>query len=191
MKWKKVSPTLCGLACAASLLLAVKANAGSLAPLTILPGGTDSAKSFSATWLLPSGVGTGTYHGTYWDAIVNVKTDKVTFHGTYYGDPTASLGLPRISAFSADTSVSTGGKVDKWNLTFNSTNKNIYDTLGGVVSPGTVRVTAAHVPEPSTLLLFPAMGLAWLAVFRRKLFNKAQDSCATTSVTTALEEVQV
>ena len=185
MQWKKVSPTLCGLACAASLLLAVKANAGPLAPLTIVPGGTDSSKSFSVTWLLPSGVGTGTYYGTYWDAIVNVKSDKVTFHGTYHGDPTASLGLPRISAFSADTTVGHGNRFDKYNVTFNSTNKNIYDTLGGVASPGTVRVTAAHVPEPSTLLLFPAMGLAWVAVFRRKLFKKAQDTCPARSVTTA------
>ncbi|HEY7491488.1 MAG TPA: PEP-CTERM sorting domain-containing protein [Candidatus Tectomicrobia bacterium] len=185
MQWKNVYPTLCGLACAASVLLAVNANAGSLSPLTMLPGSIDSSKSFSVTWLLPSGVGTGTYHGTYWDAIVNVKTDKVTFHGTYHGDPTASLGFSRISSFSADTKVSQGSHIDKYNLTFNSTNKNIYDTLGGVVSPGTVRVTAAHVPEPSTLLLFPGIGLAWLAVFRRKLFKKAQDTSPAESVTAA------
>jgi hypothetical protein len=184
MQWKTVYPTLCGLACAASLLLAVKANAGPLAPLTIAPGGVDSSKAFSVTWLLPSGVGIGTYHGTYWDAVVHVKASKVVFHGTYHGDPTASLGFRRIASFSADTKVGQGNHVDKWNVTFNSTNKNIYDTLGGIVSPGTVRVTAAHVPEPSTLLLFPAMGLAWVAVFRKKLFKKTQDTCAAESVTT-------
>jgi hypothetical protein len=95
------------------------------------------------------------------------------------------MGLPRLSAFSAATSVTSGGKVDKWNLTFNSTSKNVYDTLGGVVSPGTVRATAVHAPEPSTLLLFPGIGLAWIAVFRRKLFKKTQGTYTAESVTTA------
>jgi hypothetical protein len=167
----------------------VKAHAGPLAPLTVLSGGIDSSRSFAVTWLLPSGVGTGTYHNTYWDAVVNVKKDKVTFHGTYSGDPTASLGFKRISAFSGASSVTAGAKIDRWSLTYNSTNKDIYDTLGGVVSPGTVQVKAVHAPEPSTLLLFPGIGLAWVAVFGRKLFKKAQDTCPAESVTTVPEEV--
>ena len=101
------------------------------------------------------------------------------------------MGFPHVSAFAFQTSVPDGVKGhDKWSIAFNSTKSNIFDTMKNVVSPGTVRMTAVHTPEPSTLLLFPGMGLAWFVVFRRKKASKqAADTGNLDNAAMALEEV--
>jgi hypothetical protein len=188
MQWNKVYPTLLGVACAASLLLSTKVSAASLAvvgPVTDLPN------SFAITWSIANGV--GTYHGTNWDAQLTISKTNVLLNGQYIGSSdgggkSVTWNFPRVTMFAANSQDTHNyPQHSGWRILFNDTNHGVddlnsqYDGIG----PRMARVQAVHAPEPSTLLLFPGIGLAWLAVFRRKLFKKGQDACPAESVTTA------
>jgi hypothetical protein len=157
--------------------------------LSVVGPVTDLPKSFDITWSIANGV--GTYHGTNWDTQLTITKTNVLFTGQYIGSSggsrqPVSWSFPRVTVFGADSTNAHRSHYNEWSIVFNNTDHaiaGINNVFFGTGS-GHVRMQAVHAPEPSTLLLFPAMGLAWLAVFRRKLCKKAQDACPAESVTT-------
>jgi hypothetical protein len=181
------NPTGSGVCC-----LAVLATKVSAAPLTVVGGpAIDRPGEFLIGWYIADGI--GTYHGTNWDAQVTITKTNVLFTGQYLGSAggrewrSVSWSLPRDAVFTVHTPINfsslpkkIGKELGRYPGWYNEW--SIYSDSTQSVAVQAVR--AVHAPEPSTLLLFPGIGLAWIAVFWRKLCKKAQDTYLAQSVTT-------